>query len=112
MLLRSGRRDPGDELDNAPARAMVRIQIRVINRQAPAGAAAGVQSRHPELGELLPGQAAGQHDLASSAARCEFAARQDVEVDMQPPARPMRRDVLNSEAGAASGVRGHLIGRT
>ena len=112
MLSAGGRRDPGDELDNAPGSAMVRIQIRVINRQAPAGAAAAVQSRHPELGELLPGQAAGQHDLASSAARCELAARQDIEVDVQPPASPTRRGVLNSQAGAASGVRGHLIGRT
>lgn len=110
MLSASGRRDPSDELDNAPGSAMVRIQIRVINRQARAGAAPAVQSRRPELGELLPGQAAGQHDLASSATRCELAARKDIEVDMQPPARPMRRDVPNSQAGVASGVRGHFIG--
>ena len=95
MRSAGGRRDRGDELDNAPGSVMVRIQIRVIDRQAPAGAAAAVQSRHPELGELLPRQAAGQHDLASSAARCELAARQDIEVDMQPPARPMRSGVLN-----------------
>src|SRR6266700_6035556 len=92
----SGRRDPGGELDNAPGSAMVRIQVRVINRQAPAGAAAAVQSRRPEPGELLPGQAAGQHDLASSAAGSELAAGQDIEVDMQPPARPLRGDLLNS----------------
>src|SRR5262244_1549304 len=77
-----GRSDLGDELDDPASGATVGIQVRVIDRQAPAGAAAAVQSRLCELGELRPGQAAGQHDLASSAARCELAAPQDIEVDM------------------------------
>ena len=82
MLSASGRRDPGDELDNVPGSAVVRIQVRVINRQAPAGAAAVLHSRHSDIGQLLPGQPAVQHDLAESATRSEFASRQDIEIDM------------------------------
>src|SRR5215831_11899381 len=88
-----GRGDLGDELDDAPRGAAAGIQIGVIDRQAPAGAAAGLHRRLPDLGELPPGQPAGQHDLAGSAACSELAARQDIEVDMQPPARRLRHDV-------------------
>src|SRR6185312_16024479 len=99
-----GRSDLRDELDDPAGGATVRIQVRVIDRQAPAGAAAAVQSRHYELCELLPCQATGQHDLPSSDARCELATRQDIEVDMQPPARRIRRDVFDGHARVASWV--------
>src|ERR1044071_6648532 len=95
MLPASERSDLGDELDDASRGAAVGIQIRVIDRHTPAGAAAVLQSRRADLGELPPGQAAGQGDFARSTACGEIAARQDIEADMQPPARRMRPDVLD-----------------
>src|SRR5215472_17374935 len=59
ILSASERSDLGDELDDAARGTTIRIQIRVIDRYAPAGAAAALHSRHPDLGELLPGQPAG-----------------------------------------------------
>ena len=90
MLSAGGWRDLTDELDDASCCAAVGIQIGVIDRQAPTGAAAALQSRHADLGELPPCQPASQHDLAGSAGCREIAAREDIEVDMQPPARRMR----------------------
>src|SRR5262245_32791751 len=111
MLPASGWGELGDELDDAPRGAAAGIQVRVVDRQAPAGAAAVPQNRRTDRGELLPGQPAGQHDLAGSATGRELAARQDIEVDMQPPPGRLRRDVLDGHAGVAWRVRGHLAGR-
>src|SRR5689334_9396086 len=101
----------GNELDDAPRGPAVGIQVGVIDRQAPAGAAAALHRRRPDLGELPPGQPAGQRDLAGGAACRELAARQDVEIDVQPPARRSCHDVLDGHAGIAGRVRGNLTGR-
>src|SRR5215510_15974790 len=68
----------GNELDDTPRSPAVRIQIGVIDRQAPAGAAAALHSRRPDLGELPPGQPAGQLALARAAACRELVGGQAV----------------------------------
>ena len=72
-----------NELDDAPRRATVGIQVGVIDRQAPAGATAALHRRRRDLGELAPGQPACQRDLARSTTSRELAARQNIEIAVQ-----------------------------
>jgi hypothetical protein len=60
MLMASEWSYLGNELDDVLRRATVGIQIGVVDRQAPAGAAAVLHRRRGDLGELAPGQPAGQ----------------------------------------------------
>ena len=81
MIWASGRSDLPDELDDA-AHSLPSGSRWRLYRQAPADAAAAVQGDAEALVSCLPVSTAGQHDLARSSARCEIAAREDIEADV------------------------------